>query len=255
MDVDWHRLGQHAVGLVLLAGALFAFLFGMGLRLRTHLGEPPWKVIDTFALQGPSEEIGIKRPGILVLLGKILVALVPFVWWAAVENAPNSPYWTISAVVAVAMLAPSILLPYLDVEYTWQSRSDKVGRWFGKLVDVALKKWTLALAVAWLFALLNWHPSLWFLWWMPDSFQPPTSADVVALTAIVAVFLRGMFVAKALSMGPAGTFGWMFLSFGVVVMLYLLGITLSPDGTFFLSVVGLAWGAGLLIALVEEWAD
>jgi hypothetical protein len=255
MDVDWQRLGQHGVGLLLLTGALFSFLFGMGLRLRTRIGASPSDVIDAFASQGPSKEIAVKRPGVLILLVKMVVSLAPFAWWAALENAPSSLYWKISAFVAIAVLGPSILFPYLDVEYDWESKTDKARRWFGKLIDVALKKWTVALAVAWLFALFNWHPSMWFLWWLPESFQPPTTADVIALTAILAVFLRSMFLAKALALGPVATFGWMFLSFGVVVMLYLLGITLSPEGAFFLSVVGVAWVAGLLLSLAEEWLD
>jgi hypothetical protein len=251
LNVDAQRLLQHAVPLLLLAVAICVYLYVMGIHLTTKKTDPPASIIEAFAATGRTDLIRATRPQPGMLFAKALLALIPFGWWAAVANAPTSTWWVLSSVLAIAILAPPVLFPYLDVAYERETAIQRFNRWVGKLFDVALKKWTFALAVAWTFAMFDWHPSRLFMPHWPASVVPPIGADVVALTAILAVYLRGVFVAHALRHGPGTALMLLLPVFFVVGALFLLGTTLSPEGSFFLSVVGLGLGGGLLISLVE----
>jgi hypothetical protein len=122
--------------------------------------------------------------------------------------------WDTICLVALAVIAGPLAFPTVSVELEKYSLAEKIGRWLASRVDVALKKWTVAGAIA--FGLSFVHSFSPFDWLpIPHYFLPqgaewvwPFAASFLVLATISLLLRTTVFLAisKLLSflVVPAG---------------------------------------------------
>lgn len=186
---------------------------------------------------------------------KWTIAVAPWIWWACRVDAADSVYWKLLAGLALAVLAPPVLFPYVDVTYVDEAMMSKIFRWFRKIIDVAAKKWSLALIAGGLCSWLNWNPAKLFMPFYADEETVPTAANAVAVIAIISIYVRSLYLAGAIKYTP-----WQAILFSlaccfVVGSVFVLAVTLSPPHYFFASVVALGVSGGFVGVLADGIGD
>jgi len=82
------------------------------------------------------------RPGSTYL--KTALAVAPLFLLHFAPDTRLSPFWDALCLMAMAVVAGPLAFPTLGVELKKYTFEEKVGRWLGSRLDLAIKKWTIA---------------------------------------------------------------------------------------------------------------